>query len=233
MSAVPAQGVAQWRRERRRELIAAREALSPTERQRCQERIETLLESEFPGLAGALIGFYWPFRGEIGVHRLVRRLIDQGARAALPAAVTRGRPLEFWAWQPGAALVRGVWDIPVPAGRVAVRPSVLLVPLVGFDGQGYRLGHGGGYYDRTLAAMRPRPFTIGIGLELARLSTIHPQPHDIPMDAIVTEAGATRRPGAPGVEEPEERRSFASPPCFMHELDPAWLGFGEEDEPER
>ena len=70
-----------------------------------------------------------------------------------------------------------------------MRPTALLVPLVGFDRRGYRLGYGGGYYDRTLATMHPKPLTIGIGYDLGRLETIHPQPHDIPMDAIVTEAG--------------------------------------------
>jgi 5-formyltetrahydrofolate cyclo-ligase len=76
------------------------------------------------------------------------------------------------------------------------------VPLVGFDGDGFRLGYGGGYYDRTLAAMDPKPLTIGIGFELGRLDTIHPQPHDVPMDALVTEAGvATANP--PPIWEPE------------------------------
>jgi 5-formyltetrahydrofolate cyclo-ligase len=75
-----------------------------------------------------------------------------------------------------------------------VRPTVLLVPLVGFDAQGYRLGYGGGYYDRTLAAMTPRARAIGVGYELGRLETIHPQPHDVPMDAIVTEAGVFETP---------------------------------------
>ena len=71
-------------------------------------------------------------------------------------------------------------------------PTILIVPLLGFDDAGFRLGYGGGYYDRTLAAMQPRPFTVGVGYELGRLPTIYPQPHDIPMDVIVTEAGMTR-----------------------------------------
>ena len=82
---------------------------------------------------------------------------------------------------------RGVWNIPVPGERTLVQPNLLLVPLVGFDAAGYRLGYGGGYYDRTLAAMSPRPLTIGVGFAMGRLNSIYPQPHDIPMDAIVTE----------------------------------------------
>ncbi|MEZ5592020.1 MAG: 5-formyltetrahydrofolate cyclo-ligase [Gammaproteobacteria bacterium] len=82
----------------------------------------------------------------------------------------------------------------MPKKREVVEPDVLLVPLVGFDDKAYRLGYGGGYFDRTIAAMRQRPLAIGIGYELARLNTIYPQPHDIPMDAIVTEQGLFRRP---------------------------------------
>jgi 5-formyltetrahydrofolate cyclo-ligase len=184
--------IERWRHQERARLIARREALPQPERRRLQALILKLVEQHFPELAGALVGFYWPFRGEIGPHALVRRLVDRGAGAALPVVVRRRAPLEFWAWRPGAPLARGVWDIPVPADREVVRPSALLVPLVGFDEEGYRLGHGGGYYDRTLAGMDPKPLTIGVGHELARLETIQPQPHDIPMDAIVTEAGVAR-----------------------------------------
>jgi 5-formyltetrahydrofolate cyclo-ligase len=96
-------------------------------------------------------------------------------------------PVEFWRWQPGVALKRGHWNIPVPPERAVVRPEVLVVPLVGFDSQRYRLGYGGGFYDRTLAAAVPRPHTIGIAFTDVALPTIHPQSHDIPMDVIVTE----------------------------------------------
>jgi 5-formyltetrahydrofolate cyclo-ligase len=65
----------------------------------------------------------------------------------------------------------------------------VLAPLVGFDAAKYRLGYGGGYFDRTLAVLQPRPFAIGIGFQFTRLATVHPQPHDLAMDAIVTEAG--------------------------------------------
>lgn len=187
--------VKRWRKEQRAGLIARRQAIPQNERRRLQPVITGLVAQHFPELASALVGFYWPFRGEIGLHEPVRRLVGQGARAALPVVVEKRQPLEFWAWRPGAPLGRGVWDIPVPVERQVVQPTALLVPLVGFDGEGYRLGYGGGYYDRTLATMRPKPLTIGIGFELGRLATIYPQPHDIPMDAIVTEAGVARASG--------------------------------------
>jgi 5-formyltetrahydrofolate cyclo-ligase len=136
--------------------------------------------------------FYWPFQGEIDVRHLVRNFLALGADAALPVVVEARQPLEFWSWRPRMKLTRGVWNIPVPGDRSPVQPTVLLVPLLGFDAAGYRLGHGGGYYDRTLATVAQKPLTIGIGYELGRLQTIYPQPHDIPMDAIVTESGVVR-----------------------------------------
>src|SRR5690606_21931832 len=128
-------------------------------------------------------------------------------------------------------LGRGIWNIPIPAEREPVRPTALLVPVVGFDAAGYRLGYGGGYYDRTLALLEPRPLTIGVGYAGARLDTIHPQPHDIPLDAIVTEAGVVRhryRGRALQVRdgfEPAESAGYASPPCSLHELDASTLGY--------
>lgn len=87
-------------------------------------------------------------------------------------------------------MVRGDWNIPVPPPESeVVTPDVALAPLVGWDRAGYRLGYGGGYFDRTLAHLAPRPFVIGIGLQAAELATIYPQPHDVPLDAIITEEG--------------------------------------------
>ena len=87
-------------------------------------------------------------------------------------------------------MVQGFWKIPVPAEGPEVVPDIMLAPLVGWDDAGYRLGYGGGYFDRTLAAFAVRPLVIGVGLAAAQLPTIFPQPHDIAMDSIVTEAGA-------------------------------------------
>ncbi len=81
----------------------------------------------------------------------------------------------------------GFWNILTPERRDVLRPDLVLAPLVGFDRANYRLGYGGGYFDRTLAALDPRPFAVGVGFSLGRLETIDPQPHDIPMNAIITE----------------------------------------------
>ena len=147
-----------------------------------------VLES-FPELRDACIGFYWPFQGEIDLRGLVRNFIALGAEAALPVVVEKQQPMEFWSWQPQMKLVRGIWNIPISSERNLVQPTVLLVPLLGFDPAGYRLGYGGGYYDRTLATFAQKPLAIGIGYELGRLKTIYPQPHDVSMDAVVTESG--------------------------------------------
>ena len=99
----------------------------------------------------------------------------EGRTVALPVVVDKKGPLEYRAWRPGEALVDGVWHIPVPEKREVVTPAVVLAPLVGFDPACYRLGYGGGYFDRTLAALRRGPVAIGVGFAAQELETIHPQ----------------------------------------------------------
>ncbi|MGM0559845.1 MAG: 5-formyltetrahydrofolate cyclo-ligase [Pseudomonadota bacterium] len=176
-----------WRKEKRRELLEARSTLDRETRRSYGEEIQRQLKSILGDVSGHCVGAYWPFRGEFNVHPLLEELQASGTSLALPVVVEKAAPLEFWSWQPGAALGRGVWDIPIPAERNPVTPDILLVPLVGHDDQGYRLGYGGGYYDRTLAQYKRKPLAIGIGYSLGRLDTIHPQDFDIPMSRIVTE----------------------------------------------
>lgn len=90
-------------------------------------------------------------------------------------------------------MASGVYGIPYPVDSPEFAPTAALVPVVGFDAQGYRLGYGGGYFDRTLASLEEMPVTVGLGYELQRLSTIHPRPHDIPFDFVVTEVGVYAR----------------------------------------
>lgn len=187
-----------WRRATRAELIADRVRMSRPDREQRAAAVLDRLSRELPSLDGAVVGFYWAFKGEIDVRGVVRTLIAGGARAALPVVIESATPLEFWAWQPRIKMARGVWNIPIPSERVPVQPDLLIVPLIGFDAGCYRLGYGGGYYDRTIAAMRTRPRCVGIGFEQGRLDSIAPQPHDIPMDTIVTEGRVMRRPGASG-----------------------------------
>ncbi len=109
---------------------------------------------------------------------------------------------------------RGVGNIPIPDECKPVLPTALFIPLLGFDAVGHRLGYGGGYYDRTLAAFRLTPVTIGVGYDFGRLPTIFPQAHDVPLDAVVTESGCARF----GKSRSSGKR-VSSPPCYLHELD--------------
>jgi 5-formyltetrahydrofolate cyclo-ligase len=181
-----------WRRAQRERLQEERRALTRDERAEKTARIAALLERHVPELAGASVGFYWPFKGELDLRDFAIALHAAGSRLSLPVVVEKGAPLEFWRWTPETRMARGDWGIPVPAERIVERPTALIVPLLGFDAAGYRLGYGGGYYDRTLAALEPRPFTVGVGFELGRLASIFPLRHDIPLDAVVTEKGIVR-----------------------------------------
>ncbi|MBV9151014.1 MAG: 5-formyltetrahydrofolate cyclo-ligase [Alphaproteobacteria bacterium] len=183
-----------WRKAERERLIALRQSLPPEERRRRGARIEAALRdllAERPGI----LGVYWPFRAEFDPRSLIDWAIAAGRTVALPVVVDKKGPLEYRAWRPGETLVDGVWNIPVPEKRDIVRPATVLAPLVGFDAACYRLGYGGGYFDRTLAALSPRAFAIGVGFEKQRLETIYPQSFDVPMDAVVTEAEVRRRAG--------------------------------------
>jgi len=183
--------IRKWRAHERQRLVAARMAFRGAERQHCDGAIIAALSGIVP--RGTSVGFYWPIRGETDLREFVSGLLDHGARLSLPVVVEKRTPVEFRAWHPNALMTSGVWNIPVPAEGERVRPEVLLVPLVGFDDRCYRLGYGAGYYDRTLAKLPRGTLAIGVGYELSHLSTIYPQPHDIPMSIIVTEARVIRR----------------------------------------
>src|SRR5258706_2292114 len=181
--------IREWRKLKRAELIAQREALDDERRRQMNAAITAHIEAGFALLAGMTVGFCWPFKNEFDARFAIRHFRELGAAAALPVVVAKATPLQFRAWWPGAPMTTGVYDIPIPDGTPLVVPDAAIVPMNGFDTQGYRLGYGGGYFDRTLAATMPRPLAIGVSFELARLPTIRPQPHDVPMDFVVTEAG--------------------------------------------
>ncbi len=182
-----------WRRAERQRLLAWRTGTAPAERRDWGAAIETRLRALLAERPGITLGVYWPFQAEFDPRPLIDWLIASGSAAALPAVIDKAGPLEYRAWRPGDPLVDGVWNIPVPEQRDIVVPQAVLAPLVGFDRECFRLGYGGGYFDRTLAALAPRPWAIGVGFEAAMIGTIRPQPHDIPMDLIVTEACLRRR----------------------------------------
>jgi len=182
-----------WRRSERQRLLALRTAAPTAERRLWGDEIEAKLRAMLLERPVRTLGVYWPFQAEFDPRALIDWVIAQGFAVALPAVVDKKGPLEYRAWQPGEALTDGVWNIPIPQVRHVVVPQAVLAPLVGFDRQCYRLGYGGGYFDRTLAALSPRPLAIGVGFEISQVETIFPQSFDIPMDVIVTEAQTRRR----------------------------------------
>ena len=178
-----------WRKNLRASMLEIRESIDDADRARWNATIvETVLRS-FPMLSSMTLGFYWPYKGEVDARHAVRHLRQRGAVAALPTVVNKGEPLQFLQWWPGASMRTGVFDIPFPHNTRRVTPHALFIAPVAFDEAGYRLGYGGGFYDRTLAAMMPQPLKIALSFEASRVPTIHPQRHDVPMDFIVTERG--------------------------------------------
>lgn len=173
----------------RREKIAARLAMPPDAHDRASMRIREQLTRLLAGRPPASIGFCWPIRAEVDCLPVVEQLLAAGWHAVVPTVIAPELPMEFRSWWPGAPLTADPYGIPVPATAAGRPPDVLLVPLVAFDAAGYRLGYGGGFFDRTLAVCRPRPETIGVGFALAEVASIHPAAHDIPLDRIVTETG--------------------------------------------
>jgi 5-formyltetrahydrofolate cyclo-ligase len=182
-----------WRRSERQRLLALRTGVPPAERRHWGRQIEARLRPLLEERPGIVLGVYWPFQAEFDPRSLIDWLIARGSAVALPAVIDKQGPLEYRAWRPGEPLVDGVWNIPIPQQRDIVIPHAVLAPLVGFDRDCYRLGYGGGYFDRTLAALSPRPLAIGVGFALSQIETICPQFFDIPMDVVVTEAETRRR----------------------------------------
>lgn len=178
--------VARWRRAERERLIAARLALSPRYRSAQTEAMTQRLNQLLPQTSATIVSVYWPIQGEPDLRHWMTKTFERGIRVALPVALTLGHPLAFREWRPGMKLARGRWNIPYPADDAEVTPSVVLAPVVGFDSDCYRLGYGGGFFDRTLAQMDGKPLVIGVGYDEVLIRTIFPQPHDIPMTWIVT-----------------------------------------------
>lgn len=221
-----------WRDARRKELIARRMNAAEEVRRGWNERMTELLVTGFPFPPDTVIGFCWPYQAEFDARFAVRHWREHGCVAALPEVVAKGTPLRFGKWWPGAPLRKAVFGIPVPDGTEIVTPHAAIVPMNGFDEGGFRLGYGGGYFDRTLAARQHRLIAIGVSFEILRLPTIYPQPHDIPMDFVVTEAGihavrAGRLASITPVESSvllhqllgaKAGAQYASPACYANEF---------------
>ena len=144
--------------------------------------------------AGCVVSGYWPMRGEFDVRPLLEALHGLGHVCALPVVLGRGRPLEFRVWSPGDDLAEAAFGTRVPrADAPLATPRFLLVPLLAFDGRGYRLGYGGGFYDRTLAALAAdgaKPIAVGCAFEDQRVDALPVGATDRRLDWLVTETRA-------------------------------------------
>ncbi len=142
------------------------------------------------------VGLYYPVRGEFDCLPLLTVLAGQGVQTALPVVTGRGQGLEFRAWRPGDELQPGDYKIPAPGNKsLSIVPQVLIVPLLGYDASGARLGYGGGYYDRTLQDLRLRNGAfeaVGLAYDFQKLDKVAVEAHDQKLDAILTPAGYHR-----------------------------------------
>jgi len=179
-----------WRRALRREMVARRGLLDDAAHRELSSRIVAHLHAALP--VPGIFAFCWPIKHEPDLRDLAETWRQAGARVALPVVVEADAPLRFRAWTAASRLLEDRYGIPTPAAGDWLTPELILLPLNGFDPAGYRLGYGGGYFDRTLAALRPRPLSVGVGFEINRVDSIRPESHDQRLDWIVTEAGALR-----------------------------------------
>ena len=179
----------------RQALIAQRLAL-PDRLERA-EALQRVLRIWLVGRPDTVIGAYWPIKGEFdplpALHRWKEdgELLDepQLRRIGLPVVNKQHKTLTFHAWYPGCPMEEDAYGIPKPKDTEVIFPTLLFVPCVGYGPGGYRLGYGGGFYDRTLATLQPKPFTVGLGYGPGFIDDFEPEPHDVPLDAILNDYG--------------------------------------------
>ncbi|MDR1275020.1 MAG: 5-formyltetrahydrofolate cyclo-ligase [Candidatus Accumulibacter sp.] len=184
------------RRALRAHLIERRLAVSPSTHALYSSRISDSLQAHFPELEERRVAFCWPMKNEPDLRPLLRRWTQRnrpGFMALLPVVKKRGTALVFRKWTPDAPMATDAFGLAVPdEDAETANPEALLIPVNAFDAAGYRLGYGGGFFDRTLAQLEPPPLAIGIGFEMARVDSIDPAAHDRRLNAVVTEAGVYR-----------------------------------------
>ncbi|MFC0136251.1 5-formyltetrahydrofolate cyclo-ligase [Massilia eurypsychrophila] len=170
----------------RRSLALARASIDPARKARWDAAIGAQLLAWWRAQPVPALGVYWPLRGEADLSSAYAELAQAGVRLALPVVLARDAALGFADWQPGEAMVKDTMGVAVPADlRMVARPPALLVPCLGFNEEGYRLGYGGGYYDRTLE-LEPRPVTLGIAYA-CQAAQFASAAHDVALDRIITE----------------------------------------------
>lgn len=180
----------------RRQLQAERQTM--VDRPSRAEQLQEVLRVWLLGRTEVAIGAYWPIKGEFDTLPALYRWAEaDGQRIiGLPVIQRDSKQLNFHAWWPGCPMEEDAYRIPKPKDTPSFEPQLLLVPCVGYGPRGYRLGYGGGFYDRTLAELRPQPVTVGLAYSMGHVPWLQPEAHDVPLDVILTEDGvAWQRPG--------------------------------------
>ena len=203
--------------QRRKALLEQR--LNLPDRLQRAEQLQRVMRIWLVGRPDTVIGAYWPIKGEFdplpALYRwqedaiLGQEPADAGVKSTpvamdlvadslaqrsprkigLPVVNKLHKTLTFHAWYPGCPMEEDAYNIPKPKDTEVVVPTLLFVPCLGYGAGGYRLGYGGGFYDRTLASLQPRPFTVGLGYTQGYLDDMEPEPHDVPLDAILNDNG--------------------------------------------
>jgi 5,10-methenyltetrahydrofolate synthetase len=173
------------------------ERLNMPDRLQRADQLQQVMRIWLVGRPDTVIGAYWPIKGEFdplpALHRWKEdgELLDQPLRRriGLPVVNRHHKTLTFHVWYPGCPMEEDAYNIPKPKDTDLIVPTLLFVPCLGYGPGGYRLGYGGGFYDRTLASLEPKPFTVGLGFGQGFVPDFEPEPHDVPLDAILNEHG--------------------------------------------
>ena len=174
----------------RRQLQAERQTM--LDRHQCAVHLQQVLRVWLVARQESTIGAYWPIKGEFDALPALYRWTEGGAgrKIGLPVIDRQTKQLRFHVWYPGCPMEDDAFGIPKPKDTEEFHPQMLLVPCVGFGRNGVRLGYGGGFYDRTLAALQPKPYTVGVGYHHGYVPWLEAEPHDVPLDAVLTDQGA-------------------------------------------
>jgi len=186
---------AQEKKALRAALVEARNQLP--DRQERAAMLQQVMRIWLVGRPDIVIGAYWPIKGEFdplpALHRWKEdgELLDQPQprRIGLPVVNKENHTMTFHAWYPGCPMEEDAYGIPKPKDTEVIVPTLLFAPCVGYGIGGYRLGYGGGFYDRMLSSLDPKPFSVGLGFGMGFLPDYEPEPHDVPLDAILNDYG--------------------------------------------
>lgn len=171
----------------RRSMMAARKAVTPEQRCQWDAVLGEKLLAWWRAYPVASFGVYWPMQQEPDLRSAYDELHRLGVQLALPVVAAKDAALEFALWSPGDTLVKDAMGVSIPATQHRVAcPEALLIPCLGYNDENFRLGYGGGFYDRTLA-VTPRPLAIGIAYSFSKVH-FEAAPHDVGLDHILTEA---------------------------------------------